>query len=219
MGERAWALPSVVSAMIRVALAIRARGDGSTRLSRDDLERLFTHPKLVPARTVKPRRTTLLGEPGKFWSSRRSSYYWLEPIESPEEYLRFLQEFSLLRFDGHNHGLLHDSMIDYFQGVALREYEGYGQPGQLSHRWAGEVVARVLSDIRKHRHSLEFLGGALQPDELDLLLEELLSLRVVPPDLPALIERLTKGAAASSPVAETLNRITKEPAGNNFPVS
>jgi WD40 repeat protein len=208
LGDRDRARPRIIAAMTRVALAIRERGAASTRLPHDDLVRLWTHPRVQSSGPVEPVRTELLGEPGEFWTARRSPYYWLDPVEEPEEYRRSLQEFSLLRSDAQGHGFLHDSMIDFFQGLALREYDGADQPTRPSESWAEAVVKRIRGEIPRHRRCLEFLGGTLRSEELERLLEQFVLLDPVPAPWPGLLQGLTRGAVTSSEVAASVHRMT-----------
>ena len=101
-----------------MALAIREKGPGSTRLSHDELLPLLTHPRLHPKRESHPTKVDTLKGHTKYWRANRSPYYWLDPVVSPDDTRRTLQELSLLRSDGQRDGFLHDSLIDFFQGFA-----------------------------------------------------------------------------------------------------
>jgi WD40 repeat protein len=202
------ARPRIIAAMTRVALAIRERGAGSTRLPHDDLVKLFKHPRLDAPKPSRPSSVALLGNPGRLWSTKRSPYYWLDPVESPEDYQRTLQEFSLLRSDVQSHGFLHDSMIDFFQGLALRDYEGNGAPERPQKSWYAATVVRIRNDVPRHRRCLEFLGGLLDASAAESLLWEFLAVEPVPPEWPDLLRRLTNGASTTSAVAAAIHRMT-----------
>jgi WD40 repeat protein len=202
------ARPRILAAMTRVALAIRERGAGSTRLPHRDLVKLWTHPRLDASGMVSAQRVELLGQPGAFWTRKSSPFYWLDPVEKPEDYRDSLFEFSLLRSEGEEHGFLHDSLIDFFQGLALREYEGDELSARRVEGWAAAVVERVRSAIPRHRRCLEFLAGSLCPEEVDELLEEFLVVDPVPAEWPDLLQRLTSGASARSEPATAVHRTT-----------
>ena len=191
--------PRLIAAMTRIALAIREKGHVETRLPHDELNDLLTHPDRKNSQEPEPVHA--LRAHADFWKSAKSPYHWLEPVESPETYRQSLMDFSLLRSDGKSHGFLHDSLIDFFQGISLREHEGRRRPLSASPEWAPAVVTRIQSDSRKHRRCVEFLGGAIGPDEAEALLLEFLVVKEVPSDWPDLFDRLTNGAAGCSPLA------------------
>ena len=191
--------PRLIAAMTRIALAIREKGHVETRLPHDELNDLLTHPDRKNSQEPEPVHA--LRAHADFWKSAKSPYHWLEPVESPETYRQSLMDFSLLRSDGKSHGFLHDSLIDFFQGISLREHEGRRRPLSVSPEWAPAVVTRIQSDSRKHRRCVEFLGGAIGPDEAEALLLEFLVVKEVPSDWPDLFDRLTNGAAGCSPLA------------------
>ncbi|MGE3822505.1 MAG: WD40 repeat domain-containing protein, partial [Isosphaeraceae bacterium] len=197
------ARPRLMAAMTRVALAIRQKGPGSTRLPHDELVDLLTHP----GPRAKPREVAALTGNAEFWSSEASEYHWLEPMNSPESYRRALLDFSLLRSDGRSHGFLHDSLIDFFQGLAIRYHEGARRPLLVGEDWARAVVNRVAADPRGHRRGLEFLGGALGPEEARELLLEFALVHPVPADWPDLLRRLSGGAAGRSQVAHAIHEM------------
>jgi hypothetical protein len=163
---------SAITAMVRLALAIVARGPKETRLpNQKSLLDLLEIPE-YGARGEHPWHPQ-----GAFWLGppKRLCPYYSCKIEDAKRN----RERALFAIRDESVGFLHDSFVYYFAAYALRYHDGPERPsaevGIDSGVWPREAAARILRHLVSWEQPLEFLGGMLPLGEVRKLTVPLLT--------------------------------------------
>jgi hypothetical protein len=161
-----------IAAMVRLALAIIARGPTATRLEgRRRFLDLLERPEYG-------------GRGEHRWHPIRR--FWLGPADVPCRYYggairpaERYRERTLLAARDELVGFLHDSFMYYFAAYALRYHDGPDRPpadvGVDPDAWPREVAVRILPQPASWEQPLEFLGGMLPAEEVRNLTVPLLT--------------------------------------------
>jgi hypothetical protein len=161
-----------ITAMVRLALAIIARGPTATRLEgRRRLSDLLEHPEYSGRGEHRWHPT------GEFWLGPPDALcpYYRRAIRPVDRY----RERTLLAARDESVGFLHDSFVYYFAAYSLRYHDGPDRPpsdvGIEQDTWPGEAAARILPQLASWEQPLEFLSGMLSAEELRSLTVPLLT--------------------------------------------
>ncbi len=177
------------AAMVRLALAIVARGPTATRLDgRRSFLNLLEHPE-YGRRGEHPWHPA-----GRFWhgSADVPCPYYSGAIQPAQRY----RERTLLAERDGAVCFLHDSFVYHFAACALRYHDGRERPpaevGVDPDVWPREAAARIVSQLASWEQPLEFLGGMLSAEQIRALTASLLTAEPHP-ELARALARLLRG--------------------------